>query len=248
MELLTTASSTDIARQDPRIAVLPVGSFEQHGDHLPLTTDTVIACLIAHDLADTYPLLLLPPVTISCSHEHEPSPGTVSLSHTTVTAIITDIRASLSRNGINCLVLVNGHGGNYVLGNIAQEANVDGRHVVLFPGRDDLTQARNAAGMETTSHDDMHGGEFETSILLHAAPELVRPTYRDADHHAPDRAHLHLLGTAAYTSNGIIGRPSAATAAKGKAALDSLTGSFATYLALISDPTAEQIDTPSLPD
>ncbi|WP_405135526.1 creatininase family protein [Nocardia sp. NBC_01388] len=111
-----------------------------------------------------------------------------------------------------------------------------------------MAQARNAAGMETAGHDDMHGGEYEISILLHAAPELVRPTYRDADHRAPDRAHLHLLGTAAYTSNGIIGRPSAASAAKGKAALDSLTGAFATYLALIGDPPAEQIDTSSIRD
>lgn len=76
----------------------------------------------------------------------------------------------------------------------------------------------------------MHGGELETSILLHALPDVVRPSYKDADHAAPDRPHLHLAGMAAYTETGIIGRPSAATAAKGKAALDTLTTTFADHL------------------
>ncbi|MBF6518619.1 creatininase family protein, partial [Nocardia cyriacigeorgica] len=182
MELITTATSTDIARAKPTIAVLPVGSFEQHGDHLPLATDTIIACLIANALADAYPLFLLPPVTISCSHEHEQFAGTLSLSHTTLTAVITDIRASLARSGITTLVLVNAHGGNYVINNIAQEANVTGRNILVYPGRDDWNNARLAAGMDTNSHDDMHGGELETSILLHAAPELVRSSFRDSDH------------------------------------------------------------------
>ncbi|MBF6227081.1 creatininase family protein [Nocardia abscessus] len=239
MELMTTASSTDIADAGTRIAVLPVGSFEQHGDHLPLITDTVIACLIARQLAENYPLLLLPPLTMSCSHEHEGFAGTVSLSPATLVAVIGDIRRSLDRSGITTLVLVNAHGGNYVLGNIAQEANTTGRNVVVYPGREDWNRAREAAGMDTDSHGDMHGGELETSILLHARPDLVRPSFRNADHEASDRPHLQLLGMSAYTSSGIIGRPSAATDVKGKAALDALTKSFGEYFALISRSGAE---------
>ncbi|WP_280248740.1 creatininase family protein [Nocardia abscessus] len=239
MELMTTASSTDIADAGTRIAVLPVGSFEQHGDHLPLITDTVIACLIARQLAENYPLLLLPPLTMSCSHEHEGFAGTVSLSPATLVAVIGDIRRSLDRSGITTLVLVNAHGGNYVLGNIAQEANTTGRNVVVYPGREDWNRAREAAGMDTDSHGDMHGGELETSILLHARPDLVRPSFRNADHEASDRPYLQLLGMSAYTSSGIIGRPSAATDVKGKAALDALTKSFGEYFALISRSGAE---------
>lgn len=231
---MTTASSTDVTHDSPHIAVLPIGAFEQHGDHLPLTTDTVIACLIARALADAYPLLVLPPVTISCSHEHEQFAGTVSISATTLTSVVGDIRQSLCRSGITTLVLLNAHGGNYVLNNVAQEANTTGRNIVLYPGRSDWTRAREAAGMETDTHTDMHGGELETSILLHAAPELVRPSFLHADNEADDRAHLHLLGMPAYTDNGIIGRPSAATAAKGKAALDALTQAFRSYFTLIT--------------
>jgi creatinine amidohydrolase len=213
---------------------LPVGSFEQHGDHLPLTTDTLIACIIANRLATTYNLLLLPPVTMSCSHEHADFAGTVSISSRTLIAIIDDVQSSLARSGIEHLVLVNGHGGNYVLSNVAQEANVAKRKVALFPGREDFRIARERAAMETTTSEDMHGGEWETSILLHAYPDVVRSTYSQNDHDAPQRPHLLITGIRAYATKGIIGKPSVASVTKGQAALDSLTASFGEVLKVLT--------------
>lgn len=232
--LITTATSTDEAARNATVAMLPVGSFEQHGDHLPLTTDTLIACIIAKRLATTYNLLLLPPVTMSCSHEHEDFAGTVSISSRTLIAIIDDVQSSLARSGIEHLVLVNGHGGNYVLSNVAQEANVAKRKVALFPGREDFWIARERAAMETTTSEDMHGGEWETSILLHAHPEVVRSTYSQSDHDAPQRPHLLITGIQAYATKGIIGKPSVASATKGQAALDSLTASFREVLKVLT--------------
>ena len=232
--LITAATSTDEAKRGATVAVLPVGSFEQHGDHLPLTTDTIIACVIANQLATTYSVLLLPPVTMSCSHEHEGFEGTVSISSRTLIAIIDDVQSSLARSGIKHLVLVNGHGGNYVLSNIAQEANVAERRVALFPGREDFRIAREHARMETTTSEDMHGGEWETSILLHSHPQLVRSTYSHNDHNAPQRPHLLITGIRAYATKGIVGRPSVASAAKGQAALDSLTSSFSDVLKVLA--------------
>jgi creatinine amidohydrolase len=234
MVLITAATSIDEAKRGATVAILPVGSFEQHGDHLPLTTDTIIACVIANQLATTYNLLLLPPVTMSCSHEHEGFHGTVSISSRTLIAIIDDVQSSLARSGIKHLVLVNGHGGNYVLSNIAQEANVAERRVALFPGREDCRIAREGAEMETTISEDMHGGEWETSILLHSHPDLVRSTYSQNDHDAPQRPHLLITGIRAYAARGIIGRPSAASATKGQAALDSLTSSFSDVLKVLT--------------
>src|SRR5213076_1611453 len=147
MTLLPTATSEDEKRRAAPVAVLPVGSFEQHGPSLPLTTDTIVACAIAERIAAAYDLFLLPPITISCSQEHNGWPGTVSISHTTLTAVITDVMASLRRTGPARLALVNGHGGNYVLSNIVQEANVDGPTMTLFPTRDDWAVARGAAGL-----------------------------------------------------------------------------------------------------
>lgn len=124
---------------------------------------------------------------------------------------------------------MNGHGGNYVLSNIVQEANVAGPRLALFPNRHDWEQARRDAGLATTAHDDMHAGEIETSILLHVAPETVRPAYRQADHVA-ERPHLLTLGLHAYTETGVIGRPSLASGEKGRTVLASLVGSFKSTL------------------
>ncbi len=231
---LPTVTSTDLARLAAGVAVLPVGSFEQHGDHLPLTTDTLVACDIASRLVDTYALHPLPVIPISCSQEHEGFPGTVSLTAATLIAVINDIRDSLARQGIHALAVINGHGGNYVLSNIVRQSNVDGPRLTLFPGKEEWTRARQDAGMTSNGHDDMHGGELETSILLHTHPELVRDSYTSADYEAKDREHLLITGMSGYTSSGIIGYPSLSTAAKGKAALESLVSSFADHLKLIT--------------
>ncbi|NGM15013.1 creatininase family protein [Verrucosispora sioxanthis] len=236
MDLISTATTTDEATRAANVAVLPVGSFEQHGDHLPLITDTIVACAVAKAVATEYDLLLLPPVTISCSQEHTGWPGSVSIRSSTLTLIITDVVESLRRAGVDRLVLVNGHGGNYVLSNVVQEANVGARRMALYPRRQDWETARQQAGLGSTGHDDMHAGEIETSLLLHLCPELVRPGYQSADHLA-DRPDLLVLGMRGYTDNGVIGKPSLATAAKGKAVLDSLTALFATSLAVLTQHT-----------
>lgn len=110
MQVLSIATSTEEADRQAKIAVLPVGSFEQHGHHLPLATDSIVACAIAEAAAARYDLFLLPPITISCSHEHAGIAGTVSISASTLHQVIRDIAASLERQGIRQLVLVNGHG------------------------------------------------------------------------------------------------------------------------------------------
>lgn len=226
----TTETTVDARDRAARVAVLPVGSFEQHGPFLPLATDTVIACTIAQEIAAAYPVQLLPPVTISCSHEHAAWAGTVSISAQTLYSVVRDIADSLRLSGVPKLVLVNGHGGNYVLANIVQESRGG---MALFPSLPDVVRARTAAGMATSVDTDMHAGELETSVLLHAHPDLVRPGFESADSVADDRPHLLTLGMTAYTASGVIGRPSLASAAKGKALLASLVSSFAEYLAVL---------------
>jgi creatinine amidohydrolase len=102
-------------------------------------------------------------------------------------------------------VLINGHGGNYVLRNIVQEATVQKPAMALFPTTSDWIEARTAAGMQTTDHQDMHAGELETSILLHATPDLVRESYNQIDHTADSRDGLLALGMRGYTHSGVIG-------------------------------------------
>jgi creatinine amidohydrolase len=232
--LISVSTTTDPQIRQATTAILPIGSFEQHGPCLPLTTDTLIACIISQAIADAYPVLELSPLTITCSHEHKAWPGTVSISAQTLHKIISDIFQSLQESDVGQLVLINAHGGNYVLRNIVQETNVPGPYMALFPGSTHWAAARAAASITTTDHEDMHAGELETSILLHALPKTVRTGYEAADHTADDRTDLLTLGMKHYTESGVIGRPSLASAAKGKAVLASLVTSFADCLETIT--------------
>jgi creatinine amidohydrolase len=216
----TTTSEPDASLP---VAVLPIGSCEQHGPYLPLTTDTLIASAIATAISEYHHLRQLPPITISCSHEHAAFPGTISIAATTLAAIVTDIADSLTEHGAAGLIIVNAHGGNAVLTNVVQQANTAGRLAIgLYPSREDWNEARAAAGMTSSSHDDMHAGELETSILLARYPEYLRPGWHTSDHTHSDRRYLTTLGMHAYTDTGVIGQPSLATADKGRAVLDHL--------------------------
>ncbi|TVS78043.1 creatininase family protein [Mycobacterium helveticum] len=218
------------------VAVLPVGSFEQHGPYLPLGTDTLIATAIASAISQHHNVFHLPPVTFGCSHEHAAYPGTISISATTLAAIVADIIESLARQNIAGLIVVNGHGGNAVLTNVVQQANHPKNPVKagLYPSREDWAEARTTAGIHSSNHDDMHAGELETSILLATHPDYLHDGWQTSDHTANDRRYLTSLGIHAYTPTGVIGSPSQATAAKGSSALDHLGRNADTLIELLT--------------
>jgi creatinine amidohydrolase len=235
LDLITTATSKDEAERNASVALLPVGSFEQHGDFLPLATDTIVASVIAREIARAFPVFVLPPITISCSHEHAAWKGTVSISARTLHQVVTDIADSLAASGVHKLVLISGHGGNYVLGNVAQEASVKGPRIAVYPQVSDWDRARADAHLESGGHEDMHAGEIETSILLATYPEVVRPGNETADWTANERPHLLTLGMAGYTKSGVIGRPSLGSSDKGERVLASLVQSFGSLLAVLEE-------------
>jgi creatinine amidohydrolase len=234
--ILPATTTTDHDAVHAAVAVLPVGSFEQHGPYLPLVTDTLIATAIGDAISQNYEVFQLPPITFGCSHEHSDFPGTVSISATTLAAVVADICRSLLQQDIHALVVVNGHGGNYVLANIVQEANTGNAiKVGLYPSRDDWSGARHAAGISSTSHDDMHAGELETSILLAAHQTCVREGWQTGDHTASDRRHLTTLGISAYTKSGVLGYPSRANADKGYLVLNHLGQAAGKLITLLTD-------------
>ena len=132
--------------------------------------------------------------------------------------------------------MVKGHGGNCVLANVVQEANVDNAiQVGLYPSRDDLTEARHATGISSDNHDDTHADELETSILLAAHPVYVRDGWQSSDYIASDRRYLTTLGKSAYTPNGVIGYPSRASAEKGHMVLNHLGQAAGKLITLLTD-------------
>lgn len=221
MNIWNTETCYEIAGRKPRFAAIPIGSFEQHGRHLPVTTDTLVAGLIAKSVCDKHGGLLVSPITVACSQEHAGFPGTLSISPATLIHVLQDIVASIESQGIGLTVIVNGHGGNYVVGNVVQEMNMLRPRVLMCPARQHWQAAMDYAGVESTISEDMHGGEVETSILLHSMPEVVKKN-EIADHDAPDRPLLTLYGMRHYTETGVIGFPSRASREKGGALLEKM--------------------------
>lgn len=224
--LFDLSTSPEIAARAPRFALIPVGAFEQHGPHLPLTTDTLIAQAVGQAVCERGNGLLVSPITVSCSHEHAGFPGTVSVSATTLALQVRDMTVALEEAGFELVVLLNCHGGNYVLSNVAQELNQHRPRLLLLPSRQHWEVALAHAGVESSLSADMHGGEIETSILLHVLPQAVR-TDLICDHAALNRPLLTFHGMKHYTESGVIGFPSHATAEKGRLLLEALSRQLA---------------------
>jgi mycofactocin precursor peptide peptidase len=150
--------------------VLPLGSTEQHGPHLPLDTDTVIAAAVARGLADQLAaggadVVVAPPMAYGASGEHEQFPGTVSVGTEALEHLLVEYGRSACR-WAERLVIVNGHGGNVeALRSAVQRLVSEGRDVnwvLCWP--DDATALPAL---------DAHAGRVETSLMLHLAPERV---------------------------------------------------------------------------
>jgi creatinine amidohydrolase len=159
------------------VAVLPLGAVEQHGPHLPLSTDYVCASEIAAaavDLADV-PVVLMPGLAYTKSDEHHAFPGSIWLSWDTLMSVLVDIGRSLQASGITRLLFVNGHGGNSALGQVANRElrrRFGLRTFLAHPG----VPVDQGGGSSAASELGMgvHGGHGETSLMLHLRPELVK--------------------------------------------------------------------------
>jgi len=174
---LTTDELQDV---DPErtIALLPVSAVEQHGPHLPLSTDAVINQGIVDGLLRKVPrdlaLLVLPALSIGHSLEHTAYPGTLSSSAETLLALWVDVGHCAARSGVRKLIFLNSHGGQSQLVDIAAlRLRAD---LGLLTVRADYFRLGSPAGLFDTDELALgiHGGEVETSLMLHLRPDLVR--------------------------------------------------------------------------
>ena len=168
----------------PVLALLPVGAIEAHGPHLPLETDVVIAAAAAKAALpglralDCHPIIL-PPLAYTAAPFAAGFPGTISLRPATFTALLADVAASLQRQGVAALVVVNAHLDPAHLAAIRDAAAAhDGPMPVVHP---DLTTRRWASRLTAEFKSGAcHAGRYESSVVMAAAPELVRDEVRRA--------------------------------------------------------------------
>ena len=161
--------------RESSILCLPMGSIEQHGPHLPLNTDVVLAEEFTRRIVarwgEDYDLWRLPTLPVSLAREHQWAPGTLSLSVQGMTALVRDLGREIARSlPARNLAIVNGHGGNRgILEALALDLRADfGLNVcVLHP-------AGWAEADASAAVPDIHGGKNETSMMLAVAPQLVR--------------------------------------------------------------------------
>ena len=215
------------------VALLPVGAVEAHGPHLPLVTDVVIAGAAAEAALPglrrlgLHPILL-PPLSYTPAPFAAGFPGTISVRPATFTALLADIATSLEGQGVHALAIVNAHLDPAHLASIARASRAHtGPMAVIHP---DLTERRWARRLtEEFMSGACHAGRYETSVVMAAAPELVREEERRGLPANPASLSRAIrAGKTTFEEAGVAeaycGEPAAATAEEGSETVEALAG------------------------
>ena len=215
----------DAAAAGRRLLAVPLGSTEQHGPHLPLATDTIVAAALADRLATArHDVVVAPALPYGSSGEHAGFPGTLSIGQAALEAVVVElVRSADAFAGV---VLVSGHGGNVEpLARAVATAESEGR--------------RALAWVPAVPGGDAHAGRTETSLLLALAPGAVRSAAVEPGDVRPLAEIMPALrsgGVAAVSPNGVLGDPTGANAAEGERLLDALAVDLAQAVAAWAPP------------
>ena len=229
------------------LLLLPIGALEQHGPHLPLATDSIIAeaavAAVVARCGEALDLWTLPPLRYSKSNEHAWAAGTVSLSVSTLLSLLDDIGRAVAATPIRRLVFVNGHGGNSALLAVAcRELRLRyGLLTFLVPPY--LPADHGGTGDAGEGGQGVHAGVDETSVLLHLRPDLVdmSKARRNVPEAIAAHRHVRFGGSVVFGwlsddfgPDGVIGDPTAATAERGRRSFEAVVATLAEQLAEIA--------------
>jgi creatinine amidohydrolase len=204
-------TAKEIKESKTDTAVIAFGSIEQHSDHLPVATDYLIAQDVAELLAEELDAYLVPAMPFGCSREHMAYRGTITLRPFTLAAVMEDIVESLRTHGFKKIVVVNTHEANWIIKPTLRELSYKYPDLIIVW----------ANGMMAERNDpipaDIHAGEWETAIMMHNHPDLVKPDQIGED--SPGylgQEFLDYVGLDKTTKAGAWGSPGAATVEKGE--------------------------------
>ena len=214
-------------------SIIPIGSLEQHGPHLPIGTDAMIAFRIASEVSEKISTLLLPPLSVGFSMEHMSFSGTISIDATTLISTISGVCQSLVTHGFTNLIVINGHGGNVAaLETAAQMLLYSSNIKVLMFHVPDLANAAYRNLYHDQAHAQPgHADEIETSLLLACSKWNLRR--RNKIKEVPKLPKGLSLGSpmegifmpwkaGELSRSGVLGDPTGASRAKGKKILEAV--------------------------
>jgi creatinine amidohydrolase len=215
---LSDVTWTDVRDADADLALLPVGSTEQHGPHAPLGTDAYHAETVAEAGAERFDgdVAVAPTIPVGVAEEHRHFSGTLWVSPDTFRSYVRDVVGSLAHHGMDRVVVVNGHGGNVpALGEVtATISRHDDAYAVPFTWFEAVGEYSEEMG---------HGGPLETALLRATLPELVRDERIDEAREGASQGWGDWVSTtnlahdsAEFTANGVVGDPGAGDAELGE--------------------------------
>ncbi|MFD5317699.1 creatininase family protein [Streptomyces sp. NPDC127098] len=226
------------------VALLPVGAIEQHGPHLPVATDYIVAEAVAEGAAlaaaDTCDITLLPGLAYTKSDEHAWSPGTLWLSAGTLLAVLDDIGRSLAAGPVRRIAFLNAHGGNSALLAVALRELRTRHGLTTFLLHASLPADQGGTSPATEHGMGVHGGHNETSALLHLRPDLVHMDLarRSVPEHLTGYEYVGFGKPVAFgwtsddfaTGTGLVGDPTGATPELGRKLVDAAVARCAAAL------------------
>jgi creatinine amidohydrolase len=234
---LTDSTWTDVEATDTSLAVLPVGSTQQHGPHAPLGTDTFAAEAVAEAGADAVDrdIVVAPSISIGVSEEHRAFAGSLWVSEDTFRSYVRETIEGLAHHGFDRVVVVNGHGGNVPAL----------REVCARISRDGDAYAVPFTWFEAVDPDDVemgHAGPLETALIEYIAPELIDEDEKQtAGENGSDRwgaweGSVNLAyDTDEFSPNGVVGNPADGHAALGQQLLDTAADALVALLERVAE-------------
>ena len=224
-------TSFEIKAAKPGIAVVPIAATEECGDHLPVGTMTIILDVVARRVSENLKetTLLLPTMPLGTSGLHLGTPGTIALEWSTMMDVVKDLIESLLAQGIRRVAVINGLGGanlttvcpreNYIVKTAVRQANYDHAELDAIWVQPFTVAGKELQAILGSAQDDVHAGELATSVMMWLdsaavkglSPDFVSPAGKE---------YLDFVSFKSLCPGGVWGRPSLASAEKGRLALE----------------------------
>ncbi len=199
-----------------RTVFIPFGSVEEHGYHLPLSTDTIQAYEVGKGAAERIPLFVAPPVHYGCCRSTSCHPGTISITTATLKGLMKDIINSFHSHGLKNFIVVTGHAGGshrMALQDAGEELLALLPDIRLAVVTEYALAKKEGRGIIETEN-DAHAGEIETSRIMHSHPHLLKG--RGEEEYPNFPLDILVRNKRSYWHGGVWGNPTKATAEKGK--------------------------------